>query len=76
MEASGQSLREFACAHRLKVSTLRWWRSRLRQPVEFLKVEVTQPSVSFLVHLGRDLHVEVPPGFDAAELRRLVDALC
>ena len=46
----------------------------------FATVEVIDeapPPPNLLVHLGTTgLRVEVPPGFDATELRRLVGALC
>jgi hypothetical protein len=34
-----------------------------------------KPSVQFRVVLDADLRIEVEPGFDAAELRRLIAAL-
>ena len=40
-------------------------------------VDESPPPPNLLVHLdGRGLSVEVPAGFDATELRRLVEALC
>ena len=45
----------------------------------FATVEVVdeRPPPNLLVHLGSTgLRVEVPPGFDTEELRRLVGALC
>jgi hypothetical protein len=42
----------------------------------FLEVEVVAPGPGFVVELRSGHRVEVPLGFDAHELRRLVGALC
>ena len=42
----------------------------------FLEVEVVAPDPGFVVELASGHRVEVPLGFDAHELRRLVGALC
>jgi len=79
--ASGLSKEAFARSHGVSPSTLGWWTCRFRNEVpapRFLEVVVAPPAApapDLLVELG-DLRVRVPRGFDAAELRRLVDALC
>ncbi len=80
---SGLSRRAFATLRGISVATFSWWAWRLRapgtdDPPEFLDVVVVDRAVEvpdLLVELGR-LRVRVPAGFDAGELRRLVDALC
>lgn len=82
-ESSELGASEFARRRGLNVSTLRWWRWRLREePHEALEVpsffEVLveeAPAPELVVELG-DIRVRVPSGFDAGELRRLVAALC
>jgi|GEM_PF-1033811 transposase-like protein len=88
---SGQGRKEFCAAHGLSVHTLDAWRRRiagLRQeivPVEIVEEIAARPGLKragsmeahrqFRVVLADGLHVEVEPGFDAAELRRLIAAL-
>jgi len=77
---------EFARRRGLNVSTLRWWRWKLRSDglrgsaavaPAFLEVVVEEPEPpDLVVELGGNLRVRVPAGFDARELRRLVVALC
>src|SRR5687768_12994451 len=43
MEASGQSVRDFATEHDLNPSTLAWWRSRLKRGRPRGEPNVTQP---------------------------------
>ena len=83
--ASGQSQSRFALEHGAAQSSFAKWVA-LYKPAPmalptFATVEVVDealpPAPNLLVHLGSTgLHVEVPPGFDIAELRRLVGALC
>ena len=80
--ASGLARQVFARSRGLSPVTLGWWRWRLgieadRPPV-FLDVIVAEPvtvAPDLVVEIGQ-LRVRVPSGFDARELRRLVDALC
>jgi hypothetical protein len=47
------------------------------EPLRFLDVEVVGgPGGDLVVCLDRGVRIEVPAGFDADEVRRLVDALC
>lgn len=46
---------------------------------DLVRVEVVPegPSAPLVLHLaGKGHRIEVPPGFDAADVRRLVEALC
>jgi hypothetical protein len=88
---SGQRRKEFCVAHGLSVHTLDAWRRRIagsRQeiiPVEIVEDRVArrslkrmgrmEPSAQFRVVLAAGLCIEVEPGFDAAELRRLIAVL-
>ncbi len=81
---SGQSQSRFAFEHGVPQSSFSKWVARytpapMTLPT-FATVEVVDeapPPPNLLVHLGTSgLRVEVPAGFDAAELRRLVGALC
>jgi hypothetical protein len=75
---SGETCVAFASAHGLNPSTLSWWRWKLSLSTSpFLEVVVVEPEPvpDFEVAVG-DVRVRVPLGFDAAELRRLVAALC
>lgn len=86
--ASGQSRSAFAARVGVNASTLGWWRWRLdrdvparrdesEQSLSFAGVVVDEePARDFVVELPGALHLRVPHGFDAAELRRLVAALC
>ena len=79
--ASGLSQSAFAAQHRISDSSLGRWAQQyapqLPAPtVTFADVEVLEVA-PFRLHLAGIGHVvEVPAGFDAAELRRLVAALC
>lgn len=84
--SSGLSRTRFAQARALSPSSLRNWQHQLdavRPPAlsQFVDVEVVDAplggAAGFVVQLaGRGHRVEVPPGFDAGEFRRLVAALC
>ena len=80
---SGQSQSRFALEHDVPQSSFSKWVARYTPAAvalpTFATVEVVDetPPPNLLVHLGTTgLRVEVPAGFDAAELRRLVGALC
>ena len=83
--ASDQSQSRFAFEHGVPQSSFSKWVARyapapMARPT-FATVEVVDealpPAPNLLVHIGSTGHrVEVPPGFDTAELRRLVGALC
>ena len=80
--AGGQTREQFAHEHGLNPTTLSWWRWKLgqrEQLPQFLAVDVVdiEPghAPDLIVELAR-VRVRVPSGFDAAELRRLVEALC
>lgn len=82
-ECGDQSATEFARKRGLNVSTLRWWRWKLRGEAReeramaaFFEVVVEAPEPPDLVVELGDVRVRVPTGFDAGELRRLVAALC
>ena len=88
-ERSGLSVRVFAATHGIAAATLYWWRSRLsrrQSPSELVPVEIVdhdialepaarRTSADFEVHLDSGATLRIPTGFDAAELRRLVQAL-
>jgi transposase-like protein len=79
--ASGLSQSVFAAQHRIADSTLGRWAQQyapqLPAPTQaFAEVEIVE-AAPLRLHIGASGHVvEVPAGFDAAELRRLVAALC
>ena len=80
-ERSGQTVQEFAAARGLATGTLYWWRSRLRDRGDLVRVAVVDPAAaddparpSFELQLG-DIVLRVPAGFDERELRRLLQAL-
>ena len=75
---SGESREAFAIANGLNATTLGWWRWKLDiSAPAFLDVVVEEsaPPPDFELAVGQ-VRVRVPLGFDAGELRRLVDALC
>lgn len=75
---SGQGRREFARSVGVNPSTLSWWCWKLQHEAPaFLEVVVSEPEPSpdFELEVA-GVRVRVPLGFDAHELRRLVDALC
>jgi len=83
---SGQSVPGFAAAQGVAASTLYWWRSRLRRnglelvPVELVEekpaIEVERPAhCDFMLEIEGSLTLRIPPGFDEAELRRLLRAV-
>ncbi len=82
--ASGKSRGVFATERGLARGTFTWWAWRLGAPPaearpEFLDVVVVDAveaaAPDLVVEVG-ELRVRVPAGFNARELRRLVDALC
>src|ERR1017187_3170872 len=90
-QQSGQGRKEFCAAHGLSVHTLDAWRRRIagsrEEAVPVEMVEDGRASMGsmqagslarngqFRVVLAQGLRIEVDPGFDAAELRRLIIAL-
>lgn len=82
-EHSGQTKQSFARATGVNAKTLGWWAWKLRREVArpvFLEVVVEEPATAtvapdFEIEV-EGIRVRVPLGFDGAELRRLVDALC
>jgi hypothetical protein len=82
---SGVPRTRFALENGIAPSSLAKWIERCTPaPMalpSFATVEVVEeappPAPNIFVHLGTSgLRVEVPAGFDASELRRLVGALC
>lgn len=74
--ASGLSRAAFARQQGVSPSSLYRWRRALERPA-FVEVVAAEPTGSaFVLRLPRGVEVDVSPGFDAAELRRLVQALC
>ena len=80
--AGGQTREQFAHAQGLNPATLSWWRWKLRQREQLPKVlavdliDLAPPNApDLIVEIGQ-LRVRVPSGFDAGELRRVVEALC
>lgn len=81
--SSRESAAAFAERHGVAESTLRWWCSAFRRErpateVAFVDVVVDEKPTEPLsvVLAGAGHRVIVPAGFDAGELRRLVNALC
>jgi hypothetical protein len=79
-QRSGLSVREFAASRDLAATTLYWWRSELKRPrADLVPVEIVEPEPADLpgyeLSVGDSMTLRIPPGFDEAELRRLVAAL-
>lgn len=74
-ESSGLSKAAFAKKHEVSANSLSRWQKALARPTF---VEVVPPShgPAFVLRLRAAVQLEVAAGFDAGELRRLVDALC
>lgn len=85
--ASGMSVADYAARIGVSVPTLYQWRRRLECPTrgsqgraQLVEVTVTRPAPStsggMIVRIGDGRRcIEVPRGFDAADLQRLVAAL-
>lgn len=75
-EASGLSKAAFAKQRGVSPNSLHRWHKALKTPafVEVLTAPAAAPA--FVLRVREAVQLEVPAGFDAAELRRLVDALC
>ena len=78
----GQTREQFAHTHGLNPATLGWWHWKLRQRHQLpqvLNIDVVDVAPAhapdLIVELDH-LRVRVPSGFDAGELRRVVEALC
>jgi hypothetical protein len=81
-EGSGLSVREFAKRRGVPSATMYWWRCRLRQrraplvPVAVVDGDCGVPAAGVDFELDLEsMTLRVPRGFDAADLRRLVQAL-
>lgn len=90
-EQSGLTLKAFGEREEISYTTLQYWRRRLRDgesaakprteapaPVDLAPVHVIQDNpqdARFDVWLSNGVSIEVPAGFDDAELRRLVGVL-
>ena len=74
-KASGKGKAAFARQHGLSPNSLSRWQKALR-PTGFVEVVVPTRLGPLFVHIGEGVRVEVDPGFDASEVRRLVQALC
>ena len=72
---SGMTRVAFCKKKGLSVNTLHRWKKGLvaHAFVEVLPAKAVEP---LRVQVRQGVVVEVPSGFDASELRRLVDALC
>lgn len=87
-ERSGQTMEEFAAAHRMAAPTFAWWRSQLKRRGKAASrggrksairlVEIERPGSagkSFEVRLGNGVSVGVPAGFDRGALCELLSVL-
>ena len=74
-EASGLGKAAFAKQHGLSPNSLYRWQKALK-PAGFVEVLVQPAKRPLVVQVGEGVRIEVPAGFDACELRRLVQALC
>ena len=86
-KSSGQSLMAFGRAEGVSYQKLLYWKKRLGEgaeetPPELVPVNVIRESASshspapkFEVWLANGVSLDVTPGFDESELRRLVGAL-
>jgi hypothetical protein len=91
LERSGLSMKAFAAREGISYTTMQYWRRRLgggrkkaadRQKAVVLSpvrvvpdAPVTAERKGFEVWLSNGVSLEVPPGFDEDELRRLVGVL-
>ncbi len=85
LEASGQTLREFAAANDLNRKTLEWWRRKLGRSrprsgrkAAFTELVVTQPQ-SKPIAIALDSYaarVVVDDRTDLSLVRRVLEALC
>lgn len=82
-QRSGSSVREFAAARGISAVTFYWWRRRLRQREgDLVAVQVVDRAMKpaghgsgFELRIGDAMTLQIPPGFDEAELRRVVQVL-
>lgn len=84
-EASGLTQHEFARRHGLHAGTLGCWCARVRRErlvarpafvevtVERAQAVCAPPFIVEMAHVGH--RVQVPPGFDAGDLQRLIQVL-
>ncbi|MCB9891595.1 MAG: hypothetical protein H6833_08105 [Planctomycetes bacterium] len=70
--------RELSELSDIPIATLQWWQRKLREEAADAFVEipvrVAEPDAFFTIEVG-DLRVRIANGFDAQELRRLLEAL-
>src|SRR5580700_2704505 len=72
---SGQTRRQFCSGHNLALSTLDYWRQRLRTRPRLVKVEVARPEAAshgFTLRLANGRSIESSWRFDEEELARLI----
>ena len=85
--ASGLSVADYAARIGVSVPTLYQWRRRLESPacgsqdraklveVTIARQTPTSATADMIVRLGGNRRIEVPPGFDSNDLRRLITLL-
>jgi hypothetical protein len=80
-ERSGETMKEFAARHGIKLSTFSSWRQELGKRVtkpavrtEFIEIG-GNGAVQFELSLPNGMRLRVPNGFDAAALERLLGVL-
>jgi len=87
-ERSGLTARDFAESRGIAPTTMYWWRSRLgrrRAAPELVPVEIVEHDVTverrgprsphFELQIDDAMMLRIPAGFDADELRRIVQSL-
>ena len=87
-EGSGLTVREFARRRGINAGTLFWWRCRLRRrrhnetalvPVEVVDAQQVGHGGAMELQVRGDIVLRLPPGFEEADLRRVLavlDARC
>ena len=75
-EASGLSKSAFAKKRGLSTNSLHRWAKALKRPAFVEVMAPNSAAPAFVLRVREAVQVEVPAGFDACELRRLVEALC
>lgn len=76
--SSGMRRADFARIHAVSPQQLSAWRWKLttRRSDSFLELRLSSPPSPFLLTLPSGLHLQIPPRFDAQELRRILEVLC
>ena len=72
---SGESRQQFAARIKVHPQTLTWWARAFDPEIPRFAEVVPRPDPELVVEFGH-LRIRVPRGFDANELRRLMEALC